>query len=209
MSAPVSTQPNAPLFGNRLANPTKVYFAGPIVKTCYRHVLVPGLREAFSADENDRARALSDTTTQLPTITPGVVCTGPWFCSCDHGCMHGPGTHGTLGSCDDSGIEIDAARSLVFEANLERIRASTAVFAYIDRSEAYGTCFELGVAMTLNKPIFIGFPCESRLFDDMWFPRQPAFEYIGSVKGAWAKFCRTLPNLGASLNGAASEGSQT
>src|SRR5262249_5843921 len=39
-------------------------------------------------------RAWYDAFTELPTITTGFDRVGPWFVTCDHGCLHGEGRHG-------------------------------------------------------------------------------------------------------------------
>jgi hypothetical protein len=200
MSAPIfpNTIPSLRLVRNR---PIRVYACGPIAKNCWRHKLVPGLREAFGEDAYARARAQHDVVTELPTITRGVVCIGPWFVSCDHGCAHGPGKHGAIGSCDDEAVinDVREGRSVVFDANIERIRRADAVFAYIDRAEAYGSAVEIGFAKALCKPIFIGFSPHAPWRDDMWFAAQAGLGspsgHVGPVKAVWAKFCETL-NVG-------------
>lgn len=196
---------NAPILSNKIFSlklvrnrSARVYLCGPIAKNDWRHDLVPGLREAFGEDAYARARAQCDVVTELPTITGGVACVGPWFVSCDHGCAHGPGKHGAIGSCDDEAVtnDIHEGRSVVFHANIERIRRADAVFTYIDRKEAYGSAFELGVAMDQGKPIFVGFPPNAPWRDDMWFPAQGGLGspsgHVGPVKAVWAKFCDTL-----------------
>ena len=174
----------------------RVYLCGPIAKNCWRHTLVPGLRETFCASEHERALARFDVITELPTITPGVVCVGPWFAACDHGCAHGQGTHGVDGNgCLEDPLG-QQGHAEVFDANIERIRRADALFAYFDRQEAYGSTTEIGFAMSLGKPIFIGFPLNATWQDDMWFTAQAGYGasggHIGPVKDVWARFCLTL-----------------
>ncbi len=188
MSALIPTDlPLLRLVRNR---PVRVYLCGPIKKNCWRHKLVPGLRSAFPPD-GERAR--HDVLTELTTISSGFTCNGPWFVGCDHGCMHGRCRHGALGYCFDNGQQ---DRSIVFRANIERINRAEAVFAYIDRAEAYGSAFELGHANAIGKPVFVGFPPGVRWRDDMWFSAQAglgsATGHAGAVEELWKKFCDTI-----------------
>jgi hypothetical protein len=84
----------------------------------------------------------------------------------------------------------------VFEANIERIRRADALFAYFDREEAYGSATEIGVAMALGKPIFVGFAPEAPWQDDLWFAAQAGFGskagHVGPVEALWGKFCLTI-----------------
>jgi hypothetical protein len=176
--------------------PKRIYLCGPIDKNCWRHEIVPGLREAFCEDDPQRERARHDLTTELPTITPGFVCVGPWFMTCDHGCAHGPGTHGTEGGgCMDDPIGAQHPED-VFQINIQRIRRADAVFAYFDRKEAYGSVFEIGVASTLGKPVFVGFTPNASWHDDMWFCARAGVGdpsgHIGPAATLWTKFCRTV-----------------
>ena len=179
----------------RQTPPLRVYLCGPIAKNCWRHK-VPELRDAFSGDERPRESARHDVYTALPTITTGVVCVGPWFVGCDHGCAHGRSTHGTEGNGCLRDTLGEQHRDDVFQANVTRIRGADAVFAYIDRKEAYGSAFEFGLAKALGKPIFIGFPAKGRWRDDMWFAATAGLGgpagHVGSVELLWTKFCRIL-----------------
>lgn len=170
--------------------PVRVYLCGPVKKNCWRHQLVPGLRHEFPAD-GERAR--HDVLTELPTVSTGFTCNGPWFVGCDHGCMHGRCSHGALGYCFDNG---EQDRSIVFRANIERINRADAVFAFIDRAQAYGSAFELGYASAIGKPIFVGFPPRVSWRDDMWFSAQAglgsATGHAGAVEMLWQKFCDTI-----------------
>jgi nucleoside 2-deoxyribosyltransferase len=87
-------------------------------------------------------------------------------------------------------------RGEVFNTNLERIRRADAVFAYIDREEAYGSAVEIGYAKAIGKPIFVGFSPDAPWQDDMWFAARAgvgwATGHVGSVKFLWEKFYRTI-----------------
>ena len=61
----------------------------------------------------------------------------------------------------------------MFRVNIERVNRADAVFAYVDRAEAYGSAFELGHASAMGKPIFVGFPPGVRWRKDMWFSPRP------------------------------------
>ncbi len=179
-----------------LGRRVRVYLAGPIGKNCWRHQLVPELREAFAEDERARARARFAVVTELSTCTAGFACVGPWFVSCDHGCAHGPGTHGTEGGgCLADGLG-GQAHSDVYRTNIYRLRHADAVFAYFDRAEAYGSLFELGVAMERRVPIFMGFPPNAPWREGMWFSAQAGFGdhagHVGTVEELWDEFCQSL-----------------
>jgi hypothetical protein len=107
--------------------------------------------------------------------------------------MHGPCQHGALGYCFDEGQQ---DRDIVFRANIERINRADAVFAYIDRGEAYGSPFELGYARGKGKPIFVGFPPKVPWQNDMWFSAQAGLGlkagHVGEVTTLWRQFCQRL-----------------
>src|ERR1700730_9535978 len=68
------------------------YLAGKISKNGWRHRLVPRL--------SDSPWAESGPITEMPIlkngIAPGLHYSGPYFVACDHGCFHGPNTHGAI-----------------------------------------------------------------------------------------------------------------
>jgi len=61
----------------------RVYIAGKVAKLDFRHDLVPGLRDWRRENGSLECR--------------DFIYVGPFFNSCDHGCMHGPGSHGVVG----------------------------------------------------------------------------------------------------------------
>ena len=174
----------------------RVYLGGPIGKNDWRHQLVPGLSNAFAENGDQHERARRDVMTELPTITPSVVCVGPWFIGCDHGCAHGRSTHGTEGGGCLADVPGPQFRRDVFDTNLKRLRRADAVFAYFDRKEAYGSAFELGAAHALGKPIYAGFPRRASWQDDMWFPAcaglGQAEGNVGSLQELWQQFCLVI-----------------
>jgi hypothetical protein len=168
-----------------------VYLCGKISKSDWRHKIVLGLRYE-SGDPDSWERARYDDAFDLPTITRGFTCCGPWVIGCDHGCVHGRGTHGTEGGgCLPFG---EQDRTDVFQISLARIRRADAVFAYIDRPDAHGSLVEIGYAKQHSKLVFVGFPrTKTRWREDMWFCAQ-ADDYdpgghVGSVEELWTKFC--------------------
>jgi hypothetical protein len=121
-------------------SPARIYLAGKIAKHDWRHDLVAGLRGAEHKDGPLDCRAF--------------IYVGPFFVACDHGCRHGPGTHGVAGNgCD--GVPI--TRAEVFARNQALIASADLVFAYIDAPECYGTMVEIGWAFRAGIPIYLHF----------------------------------------------------
>jgi hypothetical protein len=139
----------------------RVYLAGKIDKNDWRHPLVPGLRDARYAEG--------------PIRCEGFIYMGPFFANCDHGCLHGPNTHGLRsirGRCPaESGGEVELSEKEVVERSLEGVRSADFVFAYISSDDAYGTIFELAYAQLLGVPVIIAFApgIAARGDNDFWF----------------------------------------
>lgn len=97
-----------------------------------------------------------------------MTVTGPVFLACDHGCYHGPGSHGVgadyHGGC--SGNEI--CRKDVLYVCKSQIDRAEIVFAYIDCGDCYGTIAEIGYAHAMGKDIVIVFASQE-LKEEMWF----------------------------------------
>jgi hypothetical protein len=91
---------------------------------------------------------------QKDAIARGVHYTGPHFISCDHGCAHGPHTHGRGDDCSGNS---ESAQHTV-DLCLKAIQQSTAMFAWLDDPTAHGTLIEIGYAKALNIPIVISTP---------------------------------------------------
>lgn len=180
----------------------KVYLCGPIAKNCWRHKIVPRLSQI-----SDWGDAISSIV--LPTIDYGLLCNGPWFVSTNYGPTHDPGRHGAVSTTKLHQV-LDEQQE-IFNVNLERIRCADAVFAYIDRAEAYGSMVEIGFAHALGKPIFIAFPLHSPWREDMWFPVAAGIAaepigssnstpmeiegyncHLGSVENTWDMFAQTM-----------------
>ena len=130
----------------------RVYFAGKVGKGDWRHALVPDLRDSMGA-------------IGTPIRCDQFVYCGPFFIACDHGCAHGPGTHGVGPNCIG---ETSPPRWLVPSLCFRWLRRADLVFAWIDDPTCYGTLTEIGWAHALGKPVYVGFATEE-LAREMWF----------------------------------------
>lgn len=149
--------------------PLRLYLAGKIGHTDWRHTIVPGLRGAWGG--------LCGQPSDPSAIRPirfflggrKIEYSGPYFVGCDHGCFHGPGSHGVMSFLDDEqerarGYE---ARRDAFFSCMEWLEHADAVFAHIDSPDAHGTMFELGRAYD-RIPIYLNFTTDE-LADECWF----------------------------------------
>lgn len=127
----------------RRAAPPKVYFAGKITKLCWRHGLVPALR--------DHHWALG------PIRLAGFTYVGPFFVACDHGCFHRPASHGALSEGADCSPDHGAERRAVIERCTSAVDDCDILFAYIDELECYGTVAEIERALIGKKYVVIAF----------------------------------------------------
>ena len=182
----------------KLNNPPgieNIYLAGKIVQNGWRHSLVSGLRDVFygscGEDEDEDVWKL------WPVLEKAIFnkhnYAGPFFISDDHGCYHGPNTHGLsaakysvdkpdefTGESTDLDINLtsetpavriydDVTQAKILAHCRYSIGCSTMVFAWIDDLTAFGTIAELGYAHAQNKKIFIA---GNKRFDDLWFVYQ-------------------------------------
>jgi hypothetical protein len=146
-----------------------IYLAGKISCHGWREDLYRYRGVSFS---------ISDWTHDWPVeegvLSGGHNLTGPFFISCDHGCGHGPHSHGVgFGSgngtptdedfvafnevsvcISGSEQEIPKRRQVVL-ACLRAIRRSDLVFAWIDSEDAFGTFAEIGMALASGVPVSI------------------------------------------------------
>ena len=129
------------------------YFAGKISHTDWRHSLVSQLRNSPWINPGPA--------TELPIhidgIAPGLHYSGPFFTSCDHGCFHGPNTHGVVASygthCTGTPYPVPhKQRFRVATASKYQIHRADIVFAWLESETAYGTLLEIGFAHALGKP---------------------------------------------------------
>jgi very-short-patch-repair endonuclease len=148
---------------------TSIYLAGKIGPTDWRHELLGWeLRGAWEYDYD-----AEQMTPKWPVIKNGVLDTfdyvGPYFVSDDHGCGHGPSTHG----CGNDGAlrcysdEVLPKRPEVRDLCLAAIDAADIVFAWLDDPTAYGTLVEIGYAKARGKKIVIAAPEPPETFEDM------------------------------------------
>lgn len=109
-----------------------VYLAGKISKNDWRHKLVPGLR--------GHSWELG------PIATHDFTYAGPFFQSCDHGCLHGPSTHGMgagVGTCKE---DITYSPTDIIRENDAALLSANLVFVYISATDCHGTMVEIGLA---------------------------------------------------------------
>jgi hypothetical protein len=113
-----------------------IYLAGKIGKNDWRHKLVPGLRgHSWSLG---------------PIATRDFIYAGPFFQSCDHGCLHGPSSHGVgagVGTCTE---EITYSPADIIRLNDAALYSADLLFVYITATDCHGTMVEIGRAS--NQP---------------------------------------------------------
>ncbi len=125
-----------------------------------------------------------------------LIYSGPFFISDDHGCAHGPTDHGAAiigNACIGKfGRTLAERRSRIFTTNMARLARADWVFAYIERSDCYGTLVELGAPHARYTPIAIGLSPELRGQDELWMAQQTAScpVWMGSATQCWQVFCR-------------------
>jgi hypothetical protein len=150
-----------------------VYLAGKVAKNDWRHDVVPGLRGALYESDVQLAPFPNETL----FLAKNVSYTGPFFVSDDHGCSHGPGSHGNgIDGCLAAYVT-DAACSRLAVA--ERCRAgierSNVIFVWLDDTTAFGTLVEIGIAAAMKKRVWIYAP-ENFDTSEMWFASHIATE---------------------------------
>jgi len=100
-------------------------------------------------------------------VNDSLTVTGPFFIPCDHGCYHGPESHGvgaTNGGCCGDYL----TRDDVFRICKSQIDRAEILFAFIDCINCFGTIAEIGYAHAKGKEIIIYFETE-HLKEEMWF----------------------------------------
>lgn len=127
-----------------------LYLAGKIRRNDWRLSLVP---------------QLGTTLLGQPIECENFHYDGPYLMSCDHGCAHGPETHGLgYGGC----IWLAPPKWLVPGLCYYWLKRANLVFAWIDDPTCFGTLTEIGWAQALDRPVFIGFSTYT-LQREMWF----------------------------------------
>lgn len=128
----------------------RLYLAGKIAKKDWRHSVVHGLMPLISGREDKTGWPIHE-----HALGHGVHYTGPFFLSDDHGCTHGPSTHGRGHDCGDYGGD---TRGETVRLCYQAIDRSTALFAWLDDPSAHGTLVEIGYAQGRGIPVFVGTP---------------------------------------------------
>lgn len=219
--------------GNGLLEPfIRVYLAGKIGKSDWRHNVFPGLSRANQIEMGQGKEQVDSI--QHPVVL-NLQYVGPFFLSCDHGCFHGVSGHGrgvkslleplmdpSLDSapdaaCAECGISgTDRSPREVFEKCRGWLREADIVFAWIDSPDAFGTLVEIGMAVEMGKPTFLATSEEAarrhQIPLHMWFAAtavgQRTFVVAPDVMTAWWWFVADIPKLlpGRPVMGAAGAG---
>ncbi len=195
-----------------------IYCCGKVSKNDWRHPLTD-----YDLRDTDYP-LLAYRRGEIPTIRDGLGrglhYGGPFFIGCDHGCSHGPHTHGasansefvcnenydydenaesfhagkysTYGSDEPPSIERHATE--IAKNCLTSITHASVVFAWIDDLTAYGTFAELGYAHALKKPIWLAWP---KPLKDLWFIREMATAVVEAetAKTAFSELLRKQKGL--------------
>lgn len=141
-----------------------VYLAGKITSNGWREQIAP-IRDDVDNDIYG--------VKYVQTFIKGLITTGPFFISCDHGCYHGDTLHGVgaYGSedVDKPGCVGDGIpKCMVPTICTHQIDKSNFVFAFIDSTTCYGTLCEIGYAIGKGIPVAVMFSNKS-MRKDMWF----------------------------------------
>lgn len=169
----------------------KIYLAGKIGKTCWRHAVVKGLRHAPICEDFGWP--------VMPKAIFGHDYVGPYFLSDDHGGAHNPSEHammrvnGETLPCDGipkHGGDLewvgDNARARVFRTCMDSLWIADHVFVWLTDRTAFGTLVEIGFAHAMGKPITIAYPHDDdSLRSDLWFAFECASTVIASHIGPY------------------------
>jgi hypothetical protein len=122
------------------------YFCGKVKHTDWRHSILD-LRDVSYPLDSYR---LGQVTILSNELGPGLHYCGPFFVGCDHGCYHGPNSHGAAadtGGYDDGAFDDeqrvpsrhkDWQTEIAFNCQIS-IRAADIIFAWLDDLTAFGT----------------------------------------------------------------------
>jgi hypothetical protein len=135
----------------------KVYVAGKIRKTR------DPLHSQWGVTDRD-----SYLTAEPIVLDEHWTYVGPFSIGCDHGCYHGPATHGAgREGCGDT----PPSPNEIFCQCLKQICECDIFVAYIDSMDCYGTLSEIGFATSHGKPIFIVYDPKIDT-EQLWFVEQ-------------------------------------
>jgi hypothetical protein len=182
----------------KLMSPIKIYFAGKISHSDWRHKIIPNLRNASndvgvgsSCPEIEHVGHLGRYATHSiefniqpnPRNVPvPALYVGPFFVGCDHGCFHGKNSHGTLGALNDtkahdldstSFIMAESVRDIVWSNAARQIQSCHVLLAHFDNDEvctAYGTIAEIGYASALGRRVILSGACHGD--SNLWFVKR-------------------------------------
>lgn len=140
----------------------RIYLAGKVGKNDWRHEIVPGLRAVITAQDAEYVVAPPDEWPALQFFGSHSY-VGPYFIGCDHGCFHGPSQHGCISLIPEANeaeqrASLQRRQAAVRRLCLRAVAQADLVFAYIESTDAFGTCFELGFAEALGKTVEVCAP---------------------------------------------------
>lgn len=190
-----------PVFRRQLppaGKPLRVYLAGKIAKHDWRAELLGHRPGWLHSDDWAGGWAIGE-----GVVAGGHDYVGPYFIGCDHGCAHGPATHGAsahpvdinrpeaidpdaeAGDAEEYGAHPwsvfdclgenapDRHELEIADRCLAAIDRADVLFAWVTTHDAHGTVAEIGYARARGVPVFVAFPTD---FDpsEMWFVRAMA-----------------------------------
>lgn len=134
-----------------------VYLAGRIKKNDWRDAIV----QQHTAEDWRK--------TQSVEMSDGILCTGPFYIRCDHGCGHGDNQHGAGANGTYDCVDF-VSQEEVFQKALAGIQACDLFYVWVglDFAEAFGTLFEIGFARALGKRIVVAKHPDACV-NDQWF----------------------------------------
>jgi hypothetical protein len=184
----------------RHQNLPRVYLAGKIAKNDWRGRLTGDVKTSMEDEALDGSLVLR---VKTPAHHHFFDWTGPFAVACDHGCAHGPSTHGAgISVCATFGETTKRERrDLVHSLNRQRIERSTGLFAYIDETDCFGTLAEIGHAHGKGIPVGICYGPRITVHgrDALWFAEHYASWVYDAMplEDAFEDFYWQLGNLEA------------
>lgn len=136
----------------------KIYLAGKIAKHDWRHDVVRDLRDAFT--NSGVARFVRRWPIMRGAVLGKHDYAGPYFVACDHGCFHGPDSHGAgtqkASACDTSSEAVAGGKTP--QLCSDAIDGADMFFAWVNDPTAYGTFLELGYALRRVPNVVLAHP---------------------------------------------------